>query len=75
MERIRIMLEDTEYAALVRLSECELRPLPDQVRAIVRERLRQTGLLNHEDCRQQLCHDSCDGCYPADRVGEAGDAA
>ena len=45
MERIRVTLAPSEYTALARLAERELRPVPDEIRAIVRERLREAGLL------------------------------
>ena len=59
MERIRIELEPSEYSALVRLSDQELRPVTDQARhlirlALLRRRLlaRQTlaGLAGAERC-------------------------
>jgi hypothetical protein len=40
MQRVRIVLTENEYSALVRLAERDLRPLPDEVRAVVRDRLR-----------------------------------
>jgi hypothetical protein len=50
MERVKVDLEPKEYSGLVRLSERELRPVPDQVRFLVREALTGAGLL---DERQQ----------------------
>lgn len=46
MERVKVTLDDAEYKAIVKLSERELRPVSEQIRAIIRERLRRTGLLN-----------------------------
>lgn len=48
MERLRLSITATEYEALVRLAERELRPIPDQARAVLRERLQETGLLKTE---------------------------
>lgn len=48
MERIRIELSPAEYDSLARFAERELRPLPDQVRHLVRQALRRRGLLREE---------------------------
>lgn len=48
VERVRVTLNDDEYKALIKLSERELRSVPEQVRAVVRERLRRAGLLNEQ---------------------------
>ncbi len=45
MERLRIFLEPKEYEALRLLSDREVRPVVDQLRVIVRDRLREEGLL------------------------------
>jgi hypothetical protein len=45
MERVRLDLDRAEYAALARLAEQRLRPLPLEARHIVREALQQAGLL------------------------------
>lgn len=45
MEHVRIDLAPGEYRALARLCELELRPLPDQVRHVLRQALRRRGLL------------------------------
>ena len=45
MERLRLSISDQEFEALVRLSKRELRPIPDQARAILRDRLQEAGLL------------------------------
>lgn len=52
MERIKVLLPPTEYTALVELAERELRPIPNQVRVIVREALIRRGLLQSEEPRQ-----------------------
>ena len=53
IERIRILLDEEEYEALFVLSEHELRPLPSQVRHIVRDELMRRGLLKQE-CEGQV---------------------
>lgn len=50
MERVKLTLDEKEYSALVKLAERELRPVPDQVRAILRERLRRLKLLEVQQC-------------------------
>lgn len=45
MERVNVPFEDDEYSALLRLCEREVRPIANQVRVIVRDRLREIGLL------------------------------
>jgi hypothetical protein len=45
MQRVRLELDPDEYRGLVRLSEREIRPVSDQARFIVRERLEAVGLL------------------------------
>jgi|GEM_PF-5777331 len=45
MEWLRLSLAAHEYEALVRLAEREVRPVPDQARVVLRDRLRRTGLL------------------------------
>jgi hypothetical protein len=45
MERVRVDLEPAEFKGLVRLSERELRPVPAQIRHLVREALNELGLL------------------------------
>ncbi len=44
-QRLKVPLSEEEFEALCHLSEKDLRPLPDEVRAIVRERLARAGLL------------------------------
>lgn len=56
MERIKVTLDEAEFSALVQLSERELRPVSEQVRAIVRQRLRRTGLLAAERRRAEVAH-------------------
>ena len=41
----REVFPEREFQALVALSKRELRPVPDQVRMILRDRLRRAGLL------------------------------
>ena len=48
MERVKVLLDEREFSALVRLAERELRPVPDQIRAVLRERLRAEGLLEQK---------------------------
>lgn len=52
MERVKVTLDYQEYEALVKLAERELRPVPDQVRAVLRDRLRKLGLLKKEEVPQ-----------------------
>lgn len=46
MDQVRVLLEPAEYQALAELAEQELRPIPNQVRAILRDRLVAAGLLD-----------------------------
>lgn len=48
LESIRIRLDESEYRALIHLSELELRPLADQARTVIRDELRQRGLIHEE---------------------------
>jgi hypothetical protein len=52
IERIRVPLGDKEYSALCVLADRELRAVPDQIRAIIREQLRREGLLKDENKSQ-----------------------
>jgi hypothetical protein len=45
VEYVRSPFESAEYEALSRLAERNLRPVPNEVRYVVREALRQAGLL------------------------------
>lgn len=45
MQRVRLSLEDTEYTALSRMADKELRGVSDQARHIVRRELERQGLL------------------------------
>lgn len=45
MERVKVELTPAEYTALARLCDKELRPIPDQVRLLVRRELEKQGLL------------------------------
>jgi hypothetical protein len=45
MQRVRLDLGPDEYSGLVRLSEREIRPVPDQARFIVRQTLEAAGFL------------------------------
>lgn len=45
MQRVRLDLGPDEYRALVRLSERDIRPVPDQVRFLVRQAVEAAGLL------------------------------
>jgi hypothetical protein len=56
MERVRLDLDCAEYAALARLAQQRLRPLPLEARHIVRDALQQAGLLhapNAERCASE----------------------
>lgn len=53
MQRIKVELSDEEFEALANLCDQELRPIPDQVRAVLRDRLRQVGLLPADGNRAQ----------------------
>jgi hypothetical protein len=44
VEYVRSPFEPAEYEALSRLAERDLRPVPNEVRHIVREALKQAGL-------------------------------
>lgn len=44
-ERLRLLVSADEYRALSELSDQELRSIPDQARALIRERLRELALL------------------------------
>jgi hypothetical protein len=45
MERLQLYLDSAEYAALARLAEQDLRPIPNEARHLVREALVEVGLL------------------------------
>ena len=45
MQRVKLSLEDTEYSALSRMADKELRGVSDQARHIVRRELERQGLL------------------------------
>ena len=45
MEYVRSPFEPAEFEALSRLAERNIRPVPNEVRYIVREALEQAGLL------------------------------
>lgn len=53
MGEVRLSLPPPEYAALARLCAEELRPIPDQVRLIVRRELRRRRLLEPERPAQE----------------------
>jgi hypothetical protein len=52
MAQVRVPLNEREYTALARLCEHELRPIPDQVRLLVRRELRRRRLLEAEQPKQ-----------------------
>lgn len=52
MEYVRSPFEPAELEALSRLAEHHIRPVPNEVRHIVREALQQAGLLRQADDRQ-----------------------
>jgi hypothetical protein len=52
VEHVRSPFEPTEYEALSRLAERNLRPVPNEVRYIVREALQRAGLLENLTDRQ-----------------------
>lgn len=45
VNRVKVVLPQEEYSALLKLSDAELRNPPDQLRAILREELARRGLL------------------------------
>jgi hypothetical protein len=45
VERIRIELDAAEYRALAQLAQQELRAVPDQARHLLRQALKECGLL------------------------------
>ena len=49
LNRLKILLEQPEYSALIRLSEREMRTPADQVRLIVRLELIRRGMLPEVD--------------------------
>jgi hypothetical protein len=46
VERIRLPLSEPEYRGVTILADRELRSIPDQARSIIRQALRQAGLLD-----------------------------
>lgn len=48
MERIRLDIDPQEFEALSRLAEDHLRPIPHEARHLVREALREAGLLSSD---------------------------
>jgi hypothetical protein len=46
VEYVRSPFEPAEYEALSRLADRDLRPLPNEIRHIVRQALEQAGLLD-----------------------------
>jgi hypothetical protein len=48
VERIRIDLDAAEYRALAQLAQRELRAVPDQVRHLLRQALKERGLLGED---------------------------
>jgi hypothetical protein len=63
MQRVRLELEPDEYSGLVRLSEREIRPVSEQIRYIVRQRLEAAGLLIASTPLTDIDH------LPAEAVG------
>ena len=49
MEYVRSPFEPAEFEALARLAERNIRPVPNEVRRIVRDALRDAGLLTPVD--------------------------
>ena len=45
MEYVRSPFDPAEFEALARLAESNIRPVPDEVRRIVRDALRDAGML------------------------------
>ena len=54
MERIKVQLDDSEFSALVRLAEQELRSVPDQARLAVRDHLQRNGWLDAESSKKTV---------------------
>lgn len=52
-ETVKVGLTPREYMALAQLSAEELRPIPDQVRLLVRRELRRRRLLEPEQPAQK----------------------
>ncbi|KPL80850.1 hypothetical protein ADN00_01285 [Ornatilinea apprima] len=50
LNRLKILLEQPEYSALIHLAEQELRTPADQARLIIRLDLIQRGILSAADC-------------------------
>ena len=55
-ETVKVVLTPREYIALARLADEELRPIPDQVRLLVRRELLRRRLLEPERPAQEACH-------------------
>jgi len=51
MQRLRVLLEPSEFDALQQLSEREVRPVLDQARVIIRDKLIEEGLLKEPSVR------------------------
>jgi hypothetical protein len=54
MEYVRSPFEPAEYEALSELADRNVRPIPNEVRYIVREALKQAGLLEQTPTRQAV---------------------
>ena len=52
MDYVKAPFDPAEYEALSRRAESNLRPVPNEVRFIVREALQQAGLLQRSDDRR-----------------------
>jgi hypothetical protein len=52
VQRVRLDLKSDEYEGLLRLCEEDLRSVPDEARHLIREALRERGLLS-QDIDQQ----------------------
>lgn len=53
MEYIKAPFDPDEFEALCALAERNIRPVPSEVRYIVREALRQAGLLTESRARER----------------------
>ena len=52
MDYVKAPFDPAEFEALSRRAESNLRPVPNEVRFIVREVLQQSGLLEHSEQRR-----------------------
>jgi len=51
--RVKVPLEQTEYTALLKMAQIELRSADDQIRFILRQELTHRGFLQPDDMQYQ----------------------